>query len=113
MPSVPAKAIQRPWTDLCTAVGRPIDRNTLAAGVLDQLAGGLQQIDRDGMSDWLDRWRQRDWLKGRSVVVDGSPPVSGQAAGIDDAGALIVETDHGPAAVSGGEASLLSIGGLT
>ena len=113
MPSVPAEAIQRPWTDLCTAVGRPIDRNPLAAGVLDQLAEGLKQIDRDGMSDWLDRWRQRDLLKGRSVVVDGSPPVSGQAAGIDDAGALIVETDHGLSAVSGGEASLLAIGGLT
>ena len=65
------------------------------------------------MSDWLDRWRQRDLLKGRSVVVDGSPPVSGQAAGIDEAGALIVETDQGLSAVSGGEASLLAIGGLT
>lgn len=113
MPAVPAEAIQQPWTDLCAAVGRPIDRNPLAAGVLDQLAVGLQQIDRDGMSGWLDRWRQRDLLKGRSVVVDGSPPVSGQAAGIDETGALIVETDGGPSTVSGGEASLLSIGGLT
>ena len=112
MPAVPTEAIQRPWTDLCKAVGRPIDRNPLAAGVLDQLAKGLHQINRDGMSDWLGRWRQRDLLKGRSVVVDGVPPVTGKAAGIDETGALIVETEDGRSAVSGGEASLLSIGGL-
>ena len=112
MPAVASEVIQQPWTDLCTAVGRSIDRNLLTAGVLDQLADGLQQVDRDGMGDWLERWRQRDLLKGRSVVVDGSPPVKGQAAGIDETGALLVETDHGRSAVSGGEASLLSIGGL-
>jgi len=38
--------------------------------------------------------------------------VRGLAAGIDETGALLVETDHGRSAVSGGEASLLSIGGM-
>ena len=113
MPAVPSEAIQQPWTDLCTVAGQSIDRNLLAAGVLNQLAEGLQQLDRNGMAGWLERWRQRDWLKGRSVVVDGSPPVKGLAVGIDETGALVVETDHGRSAVSGGEASLLSIGGMT
>ena len=76
------------------------------------MAEGFQQLDKNGMAGWLERWRQRDWLKGRSVVVDGSPPVKGQAVGIDETGALVVKTDHGRSAVSGGEASLLSIGGL-
>jgi len=112
MPAVPSEAIQQPWTDLCTVIGGSIDRNLLAAGVLNQMAEGLQQLDKDGMADWLERWRQCDWLKGRSVVVEGSPPVRGLAAGIDETGALLVETDHGRSAVSGGEASLLSIGGM-
>ena len=112
MPAVPSEAIQQPWTDLCTVIGGSIDRNLLAAGVLNQMAEGLQQLDKDGMADWLERWRQCDWLKGRSVMVEGSPPVRGLAAGIDETGALLVETDHGRSAVSGGEASLLSIGGM-
>jgi biotin-(acetyl-CoA carboxylase) ligase len=39
------------------------------------------------------------------------PPVTGIAAGIDDGGALLVNTASGQSVVAGGEASLLQIGG--
>ena len=104
--------IDRPWTDLATASGQDIDRNELASAVLNQLAEGLVQIDQQGCVPWLNLWRQRDYLKGRSIVIDGSPPVAGIAAGVSDSGALLIETESGRQEVSGGEASVLEMGAL-
>ena len=90
MPMGEGDAISRPWTDLRTVIGANIDRNELAGRLLSQLAEGLAEVDRYGMGEWLQRWRRWDYLKGRSVVVDGVPPVTGIAAGIDEGGALLV-----------------------
>ena len=105
-------SIDRPWTDLSTASGRDIDRNELASAVLHQLAEGLAQIDQQGCAPWLNLWRRRDYLRGRAIVVDGSPPVAGIAAGVSDTGALVIETESGRQEVSGGEASVLEMGAL-
>ena len=104
--------IDRPWTDLTTASGRDIDRNELASSVLNQLAEGLAQIDQQGCAPWLNLWRRRDYLKGRSIVIDGSPPIAGIAAGVSELGALVIETQSGRQEVSGGEASVLEMGEL-
>ena len=105
-------SIDRPWTDLSTASGQDIDRNELASAVLNQLAEGLVQIDQQGCGPWLNLWRRRDYLRGRAIVIDGSPPVAGIAAGVSDTGALVIETDSGRQEISGGEASVLEMGAL-
>ena len=102
--------IGRPWTDLATASGSEIDRNRLAATILGRLVSGLTEINRSGMPKWLEAWRHRDMLLGRAVVVDGTPPVAGIAAGIDDSGALLLHTETGHCTVAGGEVSVLQIG---
>ena len=110
MPAEGAEAIQRPWTDLATARGAQLDRNRLAAQLISQLASGLMDIAGGEMGNWLARWRQRDFLHGRQVLVEGSPTVAGTAAGVDQHGALLVSTETGQSAVAGGEATLLEIG---
>lgn len=110
MPVDDADAIQRPWTDLSTALGVPVDRNLLAARLINQLAVGLMDIAGGELASWLHRWRKRDFLYGRQVLVDGSPTVAGIAAGIDQNGALLVSTETGESVIAGGEASLLEIG---
>jgi biotin-(acetyl-CoA carboxylase) ligase len=62
------------------------------------------------MDNWLAHWRQRDFLHGRQVLVEGSPTVTGMAAGVDQNGALLVSSETGQSAVAGGEATLLEIG---
>ena len=99
-----------PWTDLATASRSEVDRNLLAGDILGQLVSGLTEINHSGMSKWLEAWRHRDMLLGRAVVVDGTPPVSGTAAGIDDSGALLLHTETGHCTVAGGEVSVLQIG---
>jgi BirA family biotin operon repressor/biotin-[acetyl-CoA-carboxylase] ligase len=51
-----------------------------------------------------DAWRERDALAGRTVRWDGG---EGTAAGIDDHGALLVDTDGGRVALGAGEVHLL------
>ena len=110
MPLEDTKSIQRPWTDLATARGSQVDRNSLAAQLINQLASGLTDIAGGDMGGWLEQWRQRDFLHGRQVLVEGSPTVAGKAAGVDQHGALLVNTQTGQSVVAGGEATLLEIG---
>jgi BirA family biotin operon repressor/biotin-[acetyl-CoA-carboxylase] ligase len=110
MPVEYTESIQRPWTDLATARGSQVDRNSLTAHLINQLASGLTDIAGGDMGGWLEQWRQRDFLRGRQVLVEGSPTVAGKAAGVDQQGALLVNTETGQSVVAGGEATLLEIG---
>ena len=110
MPVEDIDAIQRPWTDLVTARGAQVDRNGLAAQMISQVASGLSDISDGDMGSWLERWRQRDFLLGRRVLVEGTPNIAGKAAGVDGNGALLVSTETGQSVAAGGEATLLEIG---
>ena len=110
MPLEDTKSIQRPWTDLATARGSQVDRNSLAAQLINQLASGLTDIAGGDMGGWLEQWRKRDFLHGRQVLVQGPPTLAGKAAGVDQYGALLVNTETGQSVVAGGEATLLEIG---
>ena len=78
--------------------------NTNPAQVLADLLASLTR--------WLDAppdavlaaWRERDALKGKGVRWSGG---EGTADGIDDSGALLVETSNGPVTLDAGEVHLL------
>jgi BirA family transcriptional regulator, biotin operon repressor / biotin---[acetyl-CoA-carboxylase] ligase len=91
--------------------GVPAELSDVAAslGVSDVetvLGAVLEALDRrlaDTPGEVLSAWRSRDALRGRRVRWrDGE----GVAAGIDDAGALLVETDAGTVALDAGEVHL-------
>ena len=110
MPKEAGASIERPWTDLGSAVGAEVDRHALAGAVVAGVADGLAQFAESGFAHWHAVWCRRDYLSGRSVVIDGTPPIAGIACGVDDSGALLVESAAGQLAIAGGEASLLEIG---
>ena len=77
------------------------------ADVEQVLAGVLASLERwlsAPASDVLAAWRARDVLNGQQVRW---PSGEGVANGIDDAGALIVETDSGRVTLDAGEVHLL------
>jgi len=110
MPEEQGASIERPWTDLRSVVGAEVDRHALAGAVLAGVADGLPRFADKGFAHWQPAWHRRDYLSGRSVVIDGSPPIAGIACGVDDCGALLVESTTGQLAIAGGEATLLEIG---
>jgi len=72
--------------------------------VLLDVVAALEQRLGQGMGAILAAWRERDALLGRRVRWDGG---EGCAAGIDDSGALLVDTPGGRVTLDAGEVHLL------
>lgn len=89
-------AIDQPWVDAVTAAGAAVSRNRLAAGVLQRLCETLSRFEQGGFGAFMEEWRSRDALYGRSVSVHGvfggrATEAHGTARGVDAGGALLVE----------------------
>jgi BirA family biotin operon repressor/biotin-[acetyl-CoA-carboxylase] ligase len=83
-----------------TSLGGAIGVEELLARLVSAIDGWLHRP----LSEVLDAWRSRDALLGQPVRwQDGS----GKGAGIDEAGALLVDTDSGVVALDAGEVHLL------
>lgn len=80
--------------------GATPDREALLAAVLETVAGWRTRLERDGFEPLRARWTALAGMLGRRIAVDG---IVGTAAGLDADGALLVETDAGPARVLAGD----------
>ncbi len=88
--------IGQPWVDLRTIAGRAPDRNDLAAALIDALVATLGRFERHGFAAFVGEWHERDALRGRPVVVTGAGGACcGQALGVDETGALLLELAGG------------------
>jgi len=74
------------------------------ASVLDDLLDSLGRWLRAPSGSVLAAWRSLDALKGERVRWSGGEGIAG---GIDDSGALLVETRNGPVTLDAGEVHLL------
>lgn len=94
-------------TDLRAVTGGEVDRTILLANVANRLLLSLREFDQSGIGQRLDEWRSRDWLRGKLVAVEsGARLIEGVASGIDDDGALLVETAAGPERVVSGSVAV-------
>ena len=108
MPEQASDRIGQPWTDLCRLAGREtFPRNLLAARTLDCLLGAIGEFRQSGLQGFLDDWCRYDVMAGRQVDVHlPDRTVSGRACGIDETGALLVDTAGGQRRFASGEVSV-------
>ncbi|HXH04304.1 MAG TPA: bifunctional biotin--[acetyl-CoA-carboxylase] ligase/biotin operon repressor BirA [Candidatus Competibacteraceae bacterium] len=108
MPAAVAAAIDQPWCDLRTVLGgTPVSRNRLAAAILAELLPLYQTFERDGFIDLAGEWAGYDLCYGRSVrVLLPTQALEGVARGVDDSGALLLQTANGLRVCHAGEVSL-------
>ena len=86
--------IGRPADDYMSTAGETIPRNELAAALLVGLARVLPEFARDGFAPFRADWAGFDALAGTAVCLElPGRVVRGQARGVDDHGALLIE--HG------------------
>ena len=94
--------------DLLTATGgNPPSRNTLAAKSIQELSRLLFGYCDSGFAAYRAEFDAVDYLRGRQVSIDAAnPPISGIAAGVDESGALLVDTGTALERVIAGDVSV-------
>lgn len=107
MPDDFAAQITQPWTDLTRCLGKTPSRNVLAGAVLTQLVEALQLFERQGLLPFLDTWRAHDATAGKPVQLHlPVGVVIGNARGIDDDGALLLQVGDELRRFASGELSV-------
>jgi BirA family biotin operon repressor/biotin-[acetyl-CoA-carboxylase] ligase len=95
--------------DACAAVP---SRNLVAGAILDELLSMLAQFEREGFAAFRDAWTALDALSGRPArVLLGDTAISGTARGVDQDGALLLDSGDRVQRFMSGEASLRVIEG--
>lgn len=86
--------IDQPATDIESSFGRQLDRNRLAAGLIEHLIAALSEFAEHGFAAFQSRFQTFDALTGREVTVQlGGLSEHGQAQGVDASGRLLVSVD--------------------
>ena len=107
MPEEAAKLIDQPWTDLQSHCVNPIDRNLLAASIINALTERLKEHQEQGITAMLDTWHLRDTFLNKPVkLIAGDKVTEGICRGINSQGALLLESQGQIKPVYGGEVSL-------
>lgn len=85
-----------------------MDRNALMAAILDGLAQALREFERGGFAAFSARWNLLHAYQGETVVIldRGAVLHEGLAAGVDDAGRLLLDCADGRVAMTAGDVSL-------
>lgn len=99
--------IDQPVSDLRRA-GGTTDRNALIAAILGQLGAVLPGFAEHGFGPFAAQWMRRHVWQGQAVSLctDDAPSKTGVAAGVDDDGALLLETPDGVERIVSGDVSL-------
>ena len=106
------EGITQPWASLSeVAESQEIDRNQLAISMIKALHNALADYEMQGMSGFVERWNRLDNFLGRPIkLIMGPREVTGIAKGINEQGAVLLETEQGIESYIGGEISLRASG---
>jgi BirA family biotin operon repressor/biotin-[acetyl-CoA-carboxylase] ligase len=85
-----------------------MDRDELMAALLDGLAAVLREFERTGFAAFAGRWNMLHEYQGCEVRIldQGAVLHEGRAAGVDDAGRLLLDTAQGRITIAAGDVSL-------
>ena len=104
VPASTGRRIDQAWTDLHRALGRTPGRNRVAGRVIDRIIATMQVYLDEGFAPFRGEYRCRDLLAGRRVLVQRATGDSiGTARGLDEGGALLVESGGRTSALLSGE----------
>ncbi|WP_235017343.1 bifunctional biotin--[acetyl-CoA-carboxylase] ligase/biotin operon repressor BirA [Nitrincola tapanii] len=109
MMQAPDGAIDQAWTSLQRS-GVQVSRTHLLACVLNHLILALEKFEREGFVAFQSDWQNADAFYGqRSCVISGEQVVEGICLGVNEMGALQLETEQGRLSLHGGELSLRAL----
>ncbi len=112
MPPAQGAMIDQPWTDLAALNGNVApSRNRIAARVLAQLAGALDEFATSGFAAFEHHYARYDALRDCDITVkNGGETFAAKAIGVTSRGALKIERDGTELRIDSGEVSVRSAG---
>ncbi len=107
------EGIDQPWTSL-SSVSRNLtssyklpSKNELAATLINKCSEAISDYEYNGMQGFIARWNRLDnFLNRQAKLAMGNREVHGIVRGINEQGAVLIETDKGLESFVGGEISL-------
>jgi BirA family biotin operon repressor/biotin-[acetyl-CoA-carboxylase] ligase len=107
IPDSQAQHIEQSWSDLRSIQNTAFSRSLLVGRLIDRLLPTLAGFEQAGFAAWRERWLALDAFADQPVVIDNNGRrMAGAARGVDDRGALLLETSSGMQVIHGGEVSL-------
>lgn len=107
MPASSSQKIDQRWTELKSHLKQPISRNVISGMIHREVIAALQEFDREGLKPTRDVWPRYDVFIEQSVTLTmGQRAVTGICRGIDENGAVLLETEGSTVRYFGGEISL-------
>ena len=104
------EGIDQPFIDLQTVCAQTIDRNLLIARVIDQLREMLLEFEQHGLKPFMQEWQSADLFYDKPIkLIAGNNQITGISKGINDTGALMLETNGHITAHYGGEISVRAL----
>ena len=101
-----ALGIEQPWTDICS-LGVPCDANQLLAAILRNMGEMVTDCLIRGFSGYMNHWNSLDAFRGCLTEVRMNKQILvGVEQGVDESGALRIQTDEGLKSVYSGDVSL-------
>lgn len=99
--------IDQSYIDISSVLSSRVDRNTLAALLINELTASIIKFELLGFSSFVDAWRAVDVYANMPIkLIMGQNIIEGVGRGIDDTGALLIETEEGVKTFQGGEISV-------
>jgi len=111
LPEALRAAIDQPVTDLMEGLGATVDRNQLLLECLRQMDQVLGHFEQDGFAGLRQEWEAHHAFHGREACMISSQGEAwrGRVAGIDETGALLLDTETGQRRFYSGELSLRAV----
>jgi len=101
--------VDQPWVDIKTIFGEEPDRNILVAEILLEIIKMIDEFEKKGFVAFKEEWDEFDALKGQEVELkthnNQSTGILGKVMGVNDQGALLLQTHKGLETFHGGELS--------
>lgn len=107
LPDMMAQTIDQPYTSLENHVQKPIQRNKLAARLIDELLKVYELFSQSGFAAFVDEWLAMDVFRDKSINLKLPTGVlNGTCRGVDIAGAIRLEHNGQVTSFPSGEVSL-------
>jgi len=108
IPKSLSEKIDQPVTDLKQHLaGNLPGRNQIAAALLKNVSMAIEQFVQQGLIDFVNRWQCYDHYQNKEIVIKNAvSEISGIYRGLDETGALLLQTEDGIVAINAGEVSM-------